>query len=330
MMKSVLKMMNFALKGEAAVKPLGELDSRPSIRGQGEWGEGGADSPGMDAMLRPTPPDSRPPSMGSGSGRPVSHSSSQASTMMTQSVNDEPDVPQEDGWQIEFEIRESALYKLQEQMLEEQPPPPREDLQMTRVEDADGHATIQWVYKPPEPPATPDADLAAEEVGDAEPEPEPEPIPEPPKHIKMGGKLGKVEEDEGGLDDTFEHPFGHVHKRGVDAETGEPTEEILEDREGRTGGPESTAGVAVLVRYLPAEPKEEEADWGEEDPFDNEQVAYREGILGPLCKAEGGQLEMWRIELADRDVKAERKIVNTWAKKNKKDLEGGEKKLVAE
>lgn len=34
---------------------------------------------------------------------------------------------------------------------------------------------------------------------------------------------------------------------------------------------------------------------------------------------------MWRIELADRDVKAERKTVNAWAKKNKKDLEGDKK-----
>ena len=50
------------------------------------------------------------------------------------------------------------------------------------------------------------------------------------------------------------------------------------------GGPESTAGVAVLERYLPAEPKEAEAEWGDEDAFDNEQVAYREGIMGPLCK----------------------------------------------
>ena len=34
---------------------------------------------------------------------------------------------------------------------------------------------------------------------------------------------------------------------------------------------------------------------------------------------------MWRIELADRDVKAERKVVNAWAKKNKKELEGDKK-----
>lgn len=38
---------------------------------------------------------------------------------------------------------------------------------------------------------------------------------------------------------------------------------------------------------------------------------------------------MWRIELADRDVKAERKVVNAWAKKNKKELEG-DKKMQAE
>jgi hypothetical protein len=38
---------------------------------------------------------------------------------------------------------------------------------------------------------------------------------------------------------------------------------------------------------------------------------------------------MWRIELADRDVKAERKLVNAWAKKNKKELEG-DKKMQAE
>jgi hypothetical protein len=97
--------------------------------------------------------------------------------------------------------------------------------------------------------------------------------------------------------------------------------------------------------------------------------------MGPLQAAEGGQLEMWRIEvllgkdyrcvvicttktrtfcqdrlrtstgrfhkegglfdvvgfqLADREVKAERKTVNAWAKKNKKELEGGEKKIQAD
>ena len=55
--------------------------------------------------------------------------------------------------------------------------------------------------------------------------------------------------------------------------------------------------------------------------MDNEQIKYREGIPGPMGKAEGGQLELLRIEMADKDVKAERKGLNSWFKKNKKEIE---------
>ena len=57
------------------------------------------------------------------------------------------------------------------------------------------------------------------------------------------------------------------------------------------------------------------------DAMDNEQIKYREGIPGPMGKAEGGQLELLRIEMADKDVKAERKGLNSWFKKNKKEIE---------
>eukprot|EP01043_Picozoa_sp_COSAG02_P002580 COSAG02_NODE_60_length_43475_cov_59.494582_8_plen_144_part_00 len=33
-------------------------------------------------------------------------------------------------------------------------------------------------------------------------------------------------------------------------------------------------------RYLPAVPAEPEIEWGAEDPFDRDQVAYRDGIMG--------------------------------------------------
>jgi hypothetical protein len=46
--------------------------------------------------------------------------------------------------------------------------------------------------------------------------------------------------------------------------------------------------------------------------------------------AKTGLFDVVGFQLADREVKAERKTVNAWAKKNKKELEGGEKKIQAD
>ena len=127
-----------------------------------------------------------------------------------------------------------------------------------------------------------------------------------------------------GLDCNFRHPFGERNEDPNDT------------------SPQSEPGVAVLAKNLPKEPKEPEKEWGElgeskaprvllevgsdallseTDAMDNEQIKYREGIPGPMGKVEGGQLELLRIEMADKDVKAERKGLNSWFKKNKKEIE---------
>ena len=68
-------------KGEAAVKPLASLDSRPNTADGDDGGVWGADSPDM-TMMRPTPPDSRPNSQ-HGSARP-----SRASTVSGAKIGD--------------------------------------------------------------------------------------------------------------------------------------------------------------------------------------------------------------------------------------------------
>ena len=49
----------------------------------------------------------------------------------------------------------------------------------------------------------------------------PVPIPTVPRHIKLGGKLGRVDaEDTDGLDLSFVHPFGFLHDNSGDPVSG--------------------------------------------------------------------------------------------------------------
>eukprot|EP01043_Picozoa_sp_COSAG02_P002581 COSAG02_NODE_60_length_43475_cov_59.494582_9_plen_106_part_00 len=91
-----------------------------------------------------------------------------------------------------------------------------------------------------EPPSVPEEDLLEDT--------ELPPPPEPPRHIKLGGKLGRVDpEDTDGLDLTFTHPFGFTHAFCQD-------ENSRRDEDGNlpaNAGVESVPGVAVLQRYDP-------------------------------------------------------------------------------
>ena len=113
-----------------------------------------------------------------------------------------------------------------------------------RIEGVGEHAgrpRIVWERAVPPPPV--------ETVVDGEPPPVPEedppetelpPLPEPPRHIKLGGKLGRVDlDDTDGLDLTFTHPFAFTHQRDEDGNL--PA----------NAGVESVPGVAVLQRFDP-------------------------------------------------------------------------------
>eukprot|EP01044_Picomonas_judraskeda_P021572 COSAG03_NODE_5118_length_1337_cov_2.481422_2_plen_281_part_00 len=113
-------------KGETAVTPLAALDSRPSTVGSDAddfggfvGGNGGVldEDPGWGQQLKPTPPSSRPAQ--DTASRPGVASLTDAATV------------HEDGWQFEFEIRESALLRLQQQ-LREAVPAPLEGCEMVR------------------------------------------------------------------------------------------------------------------------------------------------------------------------------------------------------
>eukprot|EP01044_Picomonas_judraskeda_P033303 COSAG03_NODE_13273_length_509_cov_1.841463_2_plen_118_part_01 len=70
--------------------------------------------------------------------------------------------------------------------------------------------TITWQRAPPPPP---EETLAGDEPPPVPEEEEEEeqlpPLPDPPRHIKLGGKLGCVDPDDlDGLDLSFTHPFG--------------------------------------------------------------------------------------------------------------------------
>eukprot|EP01043_Picozoa_sp_COSAG02_P002582 COSAG02_NODE_60_length_43475_cov_59.494582_10_plen_3160_part_00 len=98
-------------KGETAVRPLVALDSRPITADADGDGTGALDDAGgWGQQMKPTPPSSRP-------------TSSVGSRPSVASLHDAEIVP-EDGWQFEFEIRESALLKLQQQLQEEMPAAP--------------------------------------------------------------------------------------------------------------------------------------------------------------------------------------------------------------
>lgn len=64
-------------------------------------------------------------------------------------------------------------------------------------------------------------------------------------------------------------------------------------------------------------------------PADRGVVIYVVGWAWRACREEAGTLELMRIEGCDKVMKAERKAVNAWKKKNARDLEK-DKKLLAE
>lgn len=113
-----------------------------------------------------------------------------------------------------------------------------------------GRPRIVWEHAPPPPPEETLVDGEPPPVPEEDPpeDTEPLPLPEPPRHIKLGGKLGRVElDDSDGLDLTFEHPFGFTHAT-CQAESSQ------RDEDGNlpaNAGVESSPGVAVLQRSVP-------------------------------------------------------------------------------
>ena len=106
---------------------------------------------------------------------------------------DEYEVPEEDGWQFEFEIREGALKKLQKQLLEEAPQPPEGYIAVVRAE-LGFLSQIVWVKAPKPAPHEGLPEDEAAEVAEEEEEEDEGPPPVPPPHIKLGGKLGRVDD----------------------------------------------------------------------------------------------------------------------------------------
>ena len=255
----------------------------------------------------------------------------------------------EGGWQVQLTLRASALKKLQAQLLDPGPavegspiaPPPNiwektnfidphyEPLELTK-EEAAAKAAAEEVAKAEEEVAFVKAVALAKKKGKPPPvrlepprewkPPEPrERWPGAPPHIRFGlltvcehpetGEHCSFGTHEPGCHGLLER-FGVLPMHEVDPP---PPAQPLAWRGPTTAETDIQAVSDVpIARGCPFAPV-----------YDD--VKYDLAQYGPLQREEGGMLEMFRVEAADKAVKAQRKQVKAWVGKNKADLEKDKK-----